>query len=44
MQLKGLSKYDVRFTDDGGVRVWSKTLRRYLPPIRRDKMDKWQLI
>jgi len=43
MQLKGLSKYDVRFTDDGEVRVYSLHFRRYIPPIRRDKQEKWQL-
>lgn len=43
MTLKGLSHYDIRFTEDDRVRVYSLFYNRYISPIRRDAMDKWQL-
>lgn len=43
MKLKGLSKYDVRFTEDDRVRVYSLRCNKYMSPNHRDAMDKWQL-
>ncbi len=43
MTLKGLSHYDIRFTEDDRVRVYSLFYNRYISPIHRDAMDKWQL-
>lgn len=43
MKLKGLSKYDVRFTDDG-VRVYSLRYNRYLSSRNLHGQEKWDLI
>ena len=43
MQLNGLSKYDVHFTDDDRVRVYSKFYKSYITPRHINGSDKWQL-
>lgn len=43
MQLKGLSKYDIQFTDDNRVRVYSLFYRRYISPRCRNGLEKYQL-
>lgn len=43
MQLKGLSKYDVHFTDDDRVMVYSKFYKSYITPRHINGSDKWEL-